>query len=672
LLLAVIAVIARFAMLDYVEFKGDEATIAGGVRDMVEGHVLLQVGTMLSGGILDPPLFHYLLIPALALTTDARVATGAVALANVVAVLITYALGRRLWDIRAGLLSAGLFAIAPWAVVYSRKIWQSEMEPLFAAVCLYAIVRARQGGRWWVGVAIAAMLGMCQLHPTGLLLAPVLLLAGPRFWRMARPIPVLLGLGLGLAPAVPYIDYDTTHGWPNLLGFLAAARQKPMTDLTSLYFSFSNLTSFRAHELEGVPDFRFTPWPDILNVLSIVAAVLVVVTTVAVVVWCCMAVRVRENDDLRRRAGDVLLVLVWAWLPVLVTLRHSTSLNRQYFLVVFPAPFVAMSIGAALLLGWSAMPALGPRRGDDGLAHGQADVGGILPELPQGVKRWLAAPTLALLALVVAGWAFELISFYHYLPTGPISENYGLPLKITAGIADIARRSAPDGRMFQVADNDVSPALGYLLRDVPDRQNLPANAIVLPPKGKAAGYVIDDARLVAVRTLRDSGAREIGIVDYPDRSRQAIALTWPADLDPSTLSAGLTRLPVRLTNGVHFLGYLMPTDATTTISIQYVWTLDQDVADVRGADLALYTHIVDKSGKSLAAKDDMPYPSVLWRVGETISVWYDIPLSDVPPGSYEVRSGIYARPSIQRVSAIDSSGKTVDGEFSLGMIRVQH
>src|SRR5581483_10248904 len=112
--------------------------------------------------------------------------TVCIALANVGAVLVTYALARRAFGRPAALVAAALFALSPWAVTYSRKVWAPELEPVLAACCLYGLLFAAEDGPWWAALSVGSWLWMCQLHPMALLLAPVFLLAGPPFWRQAR------------------------------------------------------------------------------------------------------------------------------------------------------------------------------------------------------------------------------------------------------------------------------------------------------------------------------------------------------------------------------------------------------------------------------------------------------------------------------------------------------
>ena len=142
-LLVVAGVIAlaawlRLIHLDLVEFKGDEATAVDLARRLLDGH-FPSVGLTSSVGALNPPLFIYLTAVPLAISDDPLAATAFVGLLGVVAVGLTYVVLRPRFGALVALAAAGLFATAPWAVVYGRKIWAQDMLPVFTVSLLWAL-----------------------------------------------------------------------------------------------------------------------------------------------------------------------------------------------------------------------------------------------------------------------------------------------------------------------------------------------------------------------------------------------------------------------------------------------------------------------------------------------------------------------------------------------------
>ena len=63
-------------------------------------------------------------------------------------------------------------------------------------------------------------------------------------------------------------------------------------------------------------------------------------------------------------------------------------------------------------------------------------------------------------------------------------------------------------------------------------------------------------------------------------------------------------------------------------------------------DYAVFVHLDNASGKTIAQKDNQPqqdaYPTSFWDVGETVPDEYILTLpKDAPPGDYQVVVGVY-------------------------------
>lgn len=644
-----------------MEFKADEAAVAGGVLRMLGHGQFVQVGIGTSVGVHNAPLFDYLMAIPLTISSDPRLAVAAIALANVGAVLVTFALGRRLWGSFAGTIAGVLFAVAPWAVAFSRKLWEQDLEPSFAAVCLYALFRAQEGSAWWAAGAVTCWAWMAQLHPSAVLLAPLFLLAGPTFWCVARRPPMLAGLLLGVAPLMPYVVYNAAHGWPDL-GALGAVAAHPATiDGMAWQAAFSAVTGLGTREIESVPFDHFLTLPSLAVDLSVLATA-ALMGALLLAAFVSLPAALAPWQDARQSAACRLL-LGWLIIPVVLATRHSMPVYAHYELTALPASF--------LLLGFAATFAAA-RLQPAGLFRSALTTGHRAENRrgPAGSSA-RCATVLLILAVIVGGWTALIGSFLRALPPQPFVWDYGVPYSASVEIADIGRRAAGGGRLWQHTDQVIQPMLQYLLRDVPDRRELPPGVLVLPPSGQPAGYLIDDVHDAEVQTaLQQAGGTPVGNVVYMDSLHQAMAYTWPSTANPGTLTAQLRPLTERLTNGVQFLGYGVDRPTPALLRVEYVWHVGTARSGVTEADLALYTHLVATDGKNVAQNDGMPFPSAQWQAGETIAAWFDLPLRGVPSGVYHLRAGMYRRPSMQRIPALADSGAQRDGEFPLGTITI--
>jgi len=173
LLLAIaIAAVTRLGWLGLVEFQADESGALSIASTIARGQALPLVGIGSSLGIPNAPFFVYLLaIPEL-LTRDPRVATGMIGLLGSVAVAATYGLSAFLFDRITAATAALLYAVSPWGIVFSRKVWEQDALPLFVTLAFWAFLAAiRDGRRRFIAPGIILLTLATELHPTAFFLA---------------------------------------------------------------------------------------------------------------------------------------------------------------------------------------------------------------------------------------------------------------------------------------------------------------------------------------------------------------------------------------------------------------------------------------------------------------------------------------------------------------------
>lgn len=207
----------RFSHLDLLEFQGDEAYASNLALDFVSHGRLPLAGLMSSVGVTNPPLFIYLLIPLFAISTNPTIVSCGIALLSLGAVAACWRIGRRYYGPVAGLVAAAFFAVSPWAVIYSRKIWAQDFVPIFATATLWALHTLVLGKRpkavFWV-----VLLPLCvvQIHFSGLAMTAgvlaVLLALRPRIdWRYAAG-----GLAAAVLLMVPYLRLQSETDWADI------------------------------------------------------------------------------------------------------------------------------------------------------------------------------------------------------------------------------------------------------------------------------------------------------------------------------------------------------------------------------------------------------------------------------------------------------------------------
>jgi hypothetical protein len=217
LLLGVILAVGaylRFSHLDLLEFQGDEAFAAQLALGFVKHGKLPLAGLMSSVGVTNAPLFSYLLIPMFAISENPVVVSCCIAALGLAAVVMTWHIGRKYYGPVAGLVASAFFAVSPWAVIYSRKIWAQDFVPVFATATMWA-VHALCVGKRPKAVFWCVLLPLCvvQIHYSGVALTVgvlvILAWLRPRVdWRFAAG-----GLVVALVTMIPYFKFQQAHGW---------------------------------------------------------------------------------------------------------------------------------------------------------------------------------------------------------------------------------------------------------------------------------------------------------------------------------------------------------------------------------------------------------------------------------------------------------------------------
>ena len=209
-----VAVFLRFRMWDYLEFGGDCVIAMQVALGFIKEGRFPFTGLMSSVGVANPPLFIYLLLPVMAISSSLPWLTTFFAATSIFAIIVTWRIGRRYYDAMTGIVAAAMFAVSPWAVIYSRKIWAQDLVPMFSSLTLWALhaltVGKKERAIFWV---VFLPLCVIQIHFSGFALTAAvfvaLLLLRPKFdWRFA-----ISGIAAALIFMMPYLYYQMKTGW---------------------------------------------------------------------------------------------------------------------------------------------------------------------------------------------------------------------------------------------------------------------------------------------------------------------------------------------------------------------------------------------------------------------------------------------------------------------------
>lgn len=328
------AAATRFSWLDLMEFKADESEASRlglhvlGYTEPGAGHFFPTEGLISSLGIPNPPLFVYLVAIPLAVVRSPLAVAGFIAATNVLAVWLCYLIGKRCYSRFVGVAAAALFALSPWGIVFSRKIWAQDLLPVFTTLFILQLhaflVEKRPRAVCWLIVLAAAA---TQLHFSAWIL-PVILLGALVLGRKAIEWPwVAFGVGGALALYAPFLAWHTGD-------FFRAAQHRSAYDGPGAVGRLVSTTHLM-FAITGGDKLKFVIGSQ--TALAAPLSYLLGIAAVAGLVVACKHWRTTPVGRVR------LLLAAWYLLPLLALAALPVSIYIHYLIVLFPLPFLGIA-----------------------------------------------------------------------------------------------------------------------------------------------------------------------------------------------------------------------------------------------------------------------------------------------------------------------------------------
>jgi len=202
----------RFVDLTMMEFKGDEYAATVLAYRNVFGPAFAQTGISSSTGILHPPFFIYILSFPVLFSASPIALTLWIALINAAGIIVLYSFLRRAFSASIALDVAALVSSMPWAIIYSRKIWNVDVLFPFLMGFYWMLFSLLERYRSWkVYLCFVLLAVTTQFHMSAWFIPLPLILffcsVRPRFcWKIIRD--VVIGMAMFLGIYLPYLRYQ--------------------------------------------------------------------------------------------------------------------------------------------------------------------------------------------------------------------------------------------------------------------------------------------------------------------------------------------------------------------------------------------------------------------------------------------------------------------------------
>lgn len=233
----VTSLLFRVTNLNLIEFKTDEAINLLLAARPALGYEVTSGGTLSSLGILNPPLFNYILMPFTYFTLDPRFFSFLIGFVNSLAIAFLFLIIKKFYGLRISLISSVLLAFSPWAIIYSRKIWtQDLLIPFFIPVfySFHKLLIEKKQIFWIPYVAFSFFL--MQLHQIIFIFIGTL-----SFFMIFQKVKIdikyiLIGTIIGIIPLLPFVFFEIKNNCPDCKSIIASRNRLSSQRSLNLFF----------------------------------------------------------------------------------------------------------------------------------------------------------------------------------------------------------------------------------------------------------------------------------------------------------------------------------------------------------------------------------------------------------------------------------------------------
>jgi 4-amino-4-deoxy-L-arabinose transferase-like glycosyltransferase len=605
LLVLFIAALMRLGEPGVIEYLHDESYLSLLAQDALARRNLPLLGINSSVGIPNPPAGVYVMMIAYTLSSNPLFATLFIAALNVMGVGLLWLIVHRYLNRTVALVAGLTYALNPWAIFYSRKIWAQDFHtPFILLAFLLGFLGFREGKRWAQILCLPVLVFALQIHFAAWALFPVyvwflwvrrkhgrVLNLTPLRQRLVGWWPVCLSVVLALLTFVPYYigiqQVLADDPWPIYNAFDRTSGRELALSPDALTYNSWLITGLRLETWVAPEQKR-----EFLEAVPPLTGLWTVIGGAAVVglgaVW------------LRKWRYFAPFVTLWAVVPVLIFTPTWTDIYVHYFVASIPVLCLLAGIGVVWL----------------------AD---IIPGKP--ISR----------AGILAGFAVILITqgiwwrgMLRYLDTTYTEEGFGTPIHYLMNV----RNAVEDYRDVIVLtdgfdvryDREASTWPTMLHGKADCVRALEGDGVAVFPNHPFAVIVAPNAPENPVNNIyQTDNASVISL-----RPGEGEYLVHRFEVAPDWYAPELIDItPAHFDNGVQLTGYHLDLER-----LYLQWLLPGQTSE----DYHYFAHFLDANGEKLGQKDNILWPGRFWCGGDQLVTWADI---DLPEDIVTLRVGLY-------------------------------
>jgi mannosyltransferase len=317
LILTIIAAVLRIYNLDLNSLWLDEAAT---IEYSSKG--FMMAWTYFAAGEYNPPLFYWITGFMMNFGNSEFILRLAPAIFGIIAIPLTYLLGKEWKDENTGLAAAALLTFSPWHLYYSQEARTYSLSVALAILLMLFYLKALKDNSYknWIIVGVIAAIG-CWAHLYFAILVLTLFVHALMIYidfkhpikSLAKP---LVGITTYIWIALPVILVVFFGLWSRRTAQAPTYGIKGFAVITDFFWNFGS----------------YIQWVSILFFLLLVAGIYLT-----------------YRDDEQNKTKNVLLVLTFIIIPLIITIPLSYIVPMVTRYLIFLLPFILIIMVQPLL-----------------------------------------------------------------------------------------------------------------------------------------------------------------------------------------------------------------------------------------------------------------------------------------------------------------------------------
>ena len=584
LALLLLATALRFGGLGVQELSGDEAFSV-----LFSEHPPAGItAEILRLGEPHPPLYYLFLHGWMAIAGNSELAVRfPSAAASILAVVLVFALSRRMFGWRAGFAAAVFVTVNPFQIWFAQTARMYALSAMLALSTTLALWIALRRGRWWQWTIYSLLTAAhLYLHYYALLIA------------LAQGVWVLLALH---------------RQRRRLVAFAAAAAAVALLYLPWLVRALSGIQSYQGNA--GSPSLIFV-LTDCLLTFALGKTIQPQIAAPFLVAFGVLLI-LGLGHALHAKRREAALLVLWLFVPLVgiwIASLQRPIFAARYLIAASPPFYILLGLGASRLLD----------------------------TIDLSARSWRTLLAGLLGALCLIGTIISLRNIY----TGPdYARSRGwrevaayLETHVTAD--DILVQNYPDPALGYYTRETLP------LVTVPERYGDPPEQI----ERKLTGLLDQHTQLWLLPYPHPGWDPTGAVGQWLERYADRIAEAEPGGIHLQayvSLDAALEQMSpmeAQLGSGIRLLGFRLGGEAQPggTLQLTVYWEATGPIQ----ADYTVFTHLLGAGGVMLGQMDHPPQngaaPTSSWQMGQHLADRYEIPIrEDAPHGPGQLVIGMY-------------------------------